>query len=317
MKGMASAPDYYVPPAEGPHPGTVIAATPKLSKAGATMIHIQTQLDGMSEVIDDYMITDGAAKGAGMGKTKLRGLGIDVSSDVEVPDEQICAQLLNRKCIIVLEHEDQTKATEDGTRVKATHLDERTGQVIQLKRATAKGYRMANVGGMQAQAPQTQYAAPPGVPQQQFAPQQFAPQAQAPVAFAPVAAPPQQYAPQTAQPPFAPTQQPQFVPNQPQQQFAYQGQPQQYAPQAPAQAPAQPQYAPQAPQPQYAAAQPQYQQAPQGYAPAPGIPAPVQFQSPAAPAPVPWATNPAAPPTNGVEGEKKKRKAKITDEAQG
>jgi hypothetical protein len=310
MKGMASAPDYYVPPAEGPHPGTVIAATPKLSKAGATMIHIQTQLDGMSEVIDDYMITDGAAKGAGMGKTKLRGLGIDVSSDVEVPDEQICAQLLNRKCIIVLEHEDQTKATEDGTRVKATHLDERTGQVIQLKRATAKGYRMANVGGMQAQAPQMQYAQPPAVPQQQFAPQ-------APVQFAPAAPPPQQYAPQSAQPPFAPTQQPQFVPNQPQQQFAYQGQPQQYAPQAPAQAPAQAQYAPQAPQPQYAAAQPQYQQAPQGYAPAPGIPAPVQFQSPAAPAPVPWATNPAAPPTNGVEGEKKKRKAKITDEAQG
>ena len=292
MKGMASTPDYYVPPAEGPHPATVIAAEPGLSKKGNTQIHIQVQLDGMSEVIDDYIGTDGSVKGASMSKTKLRGLGIDVTSDTEIPDEQVAAQLLNRKIIVEVSHENAQRKAEDGTYVNATHFDDRTGQTIALKRAVAKGYRQANVGNM-ATAPRTQpYTPPPQVP----SPQQFA--QQAPVAFAPQSAPPQQF-----------QQAPQQFAQQAPQQFAQA--PQQYA-QQPQQFQQAPQGWQQAPQ-QFAGAQ-----VPMQYAQAPQVPqqAPVQFAPPAAPAPVPWATAPTE--TNGVATEeKKKRKSKVADEAQG
>lgn len=300
MKGMASTPDYYVPPAEGPHPATVISATPGLSSKGNTQIAIQVQLDGTTEVINDYIGTDGNVKGAGMSKTKLRGLGIDVSSDAEVPDEQVAAQLLNRKCIIEIEHENSQRKDDSGQYVNATHFDERTGQTIQLKRARAKGYRQANVGGM-AKAPAQQAPQQFAQPQQQYA--------QAPVQFAPVAQPPQQmqYA-QPTQPQFAAAQ-PQFA--QPVQQYAQA--PQQYA---------QPPFA-QAPQqaPQQYAQQPAQQQ--MQYAPPPQLPvgAPVQFQAPPPPAPVPWQTGPGAPGTdpavNGAEAPKKKRKSNISEEAQG
>jgi hypothetical protein len=294
MKGMASTPDYYVPPDEGPHNATVISATPGLSKKGNTQITIQVQLDGTSEVIDDYLGTQGGVKGAGMSKAKLRGLGIDVSTDAEVPDEEIAAQLLNRKCIIEIEHENSQRKDDAGNYVNATHFDERTGQTIQLKRARAKGFRMANVGGM-AKAPA----------QMQQAPQQYA----QPVQFAPTAQPPMQYA-QAPQQQYAAAQ-PQFAP--PVQQYAQA--PQQYAQPPFAQQMQQP-----APQPQYA--QPAQQQ--MQYAPPPQLPvgAPVQFQQPPPPAPVPWQTGAGAPGTdptvNGAaEAPKKKRKSNISDEAQG
>ena len=139
MKGMASTPDYYIPPPEGPHAATIVAATPGLSKKDNTQIEIQAQLDGTTEIIKDWIGTDGTVKGAGMSKTKLRGLGVDLSSDVEVPDELVAASLLGRKCIVVLKHENAQRKADDGTYVNATHFDAQTGQTIQLKTATTTG----------------------------------------------------------------------------------------------------------------------------------------------------------------------------------
>lgn len=305
MKNMGSTPDYYIPPAEGPHPGRVIAAEAGLSKRGNTQIHVSVQLDGMSEVVEDYIGTDGTVKGASLGKAKLRGLGVDVTTDAEVPDEVIASQILGRSTIVEIEHENaQRKDESSNTWVDMTHFVPETGQTIQLKRARVKGFRMANVSApvAQAQAPQQQY--------QQQAPQQFAqPAAQPPAQFAPPAqqqwAPPaqaQQYAPPQAPPQaWAPPAQPQYA--QPVQQgYAPPGtQPQ--MPQMP-QAWAPPPGAPQVYQ--------QPQQAQPQYAPPPQIPqpqmAPVGFAPPAPPANVPWAQPPnGAAPETVEQTEAKKR----------
>ncbi|MFZ2152035.1 MAG: hypothetical protein WAV09_02940 [Minisyncoccia bacterium] len=319
MKGMASTPDYYIPPTEGPHPGTVIAAEAQLSKQKQnTQIHVSIQLDDVNEVIEDYLITDGTAKGAGMSKVKLRGLGVDVTSDAEVADEVVAANMIGRKVIVEVEHENAQRKAEDGTYQNATHFIPETGQTIQLKRARAKGYRMAVVGGAPAPlAPQGQ--APQGYAQQP--PQQF--QQQAPMQPPMQQAPQQQWAP-PAQPQWVPPAAPPMAP------------PQQYQQPAPAQAPQQ-QWAPppQPQQPQQYAGGPagsmqpapqQYAQplpqgyAPQGYQQPPQIPgpAPVQFAPPAPPAGVPWATAPQQPAP--VEEPAKKgpgRPRKVADAAQG
>jgi hypothetical protein len=238
MKGMKSALDYYVPPNKGEYPSTVIAAEATFAKkTGASMIHIQTQIDGTSETVDDYLITDGTQKGAGIAKAKLRGLGVDVNTDAEIPDEQIAASLIGRKTIMVIDHEPSQRKNEAGEYVNATHYDPDTGKTIQLMRAVAKGYRQASVVSA---PPPAQFAQAPA---QQFAPPQQ-PYAQAP---AQQFAPPQQYAPPAQQ--FAPPAGA-FVPPGYAQQPAP---PQQYAPPLPpAQAPWQQQAAP-APAPQQAA----------------------------------------------------------------
>ena len=303
MKNMGSTPDYYIPPAEGPHPATVIAAEAGLSKKGNTQIHVSVQIDGLSEVVEDYIGTDGTVKGASLGKTKLRGLGIDVSTDAEVPDEVIAAQLLGRKTIVEIEHENAQKKNEStGVWEDLTHFIPETGATIQLKRARVKGFRSANFAAAPvAQAPQQGY--------QQQAPQQFAQPAAQPPQYAQAPAPQQ---PQYAQPPqqWAPPQQPQYAaPVAPAPQY------QQPAPmQAPMQGYAPPGQQPPMPQawaPPPGAPQVQYQQAPPQYALPPQVPqpqmAPVQMLPPAQPAPVPWAQPPNGAPETSAETEKKRR----------
>ncbi len=316
MKAMASTPDYYVPPAVGPHEATIIAAEPGLSTKGNSQIKISVQLDASGEALIDYLGTDGTVKGAGLSKAKLRALGINVDSDAEVPDEQIAAQLLGRKTIVELEHENQEKKDEaSNTWVPATHFDSVTGQTIQLKRARVKGFRAANVGGMVPAAPAPQqYQAQQAQQAYAQAPQGFPQQAAQPP-FAQQAAPAPQYAP-PAQQQYAPPQQAYAPPVQQAQQYAPPAQ-QQYAqpapvPQAwapPAGAP-QPQYA-QAPQQaqQYAPPQQQYAAPPQIPQPAPAM-APVQMQPPAPPGQVPWATAPQAPTESPAQQEEKKRRGR-------
>lgn len=295
MKGMASAPDYYIPPPEGPHPATITAAEPCFSSKGNSQIKVDVTLDATGEVLTDYLGTDGTVKGAGLSKAKFRGLGVvEIDSDQEIPDEVIAAKILGRKTIVELGHENaQKKDDASNTWVNATHFDPVTGNTIQLKRARVIGFRMAQVAAVAPQQhqqvpQQPQYAAPVQQPQYaapapQPVPQQYA---QAP----------QQFAQPIAQPPFAqpaPVAAPQYPP-QPQ----YAQQPVQQPPMP--QAWQQPQVAPVAGQhPQYAQPAPQYAQHPQ-YAPPPGIPAPaamapVQLAPPAPPGQVPWATAPAAP----------------------
>jgi hypothetical protein len=309
MKGMASTPDYYIPPAEGPHPATIIAAEPGLSSKGNTQIKVQVQIDGLSEVIDDYLGTDGTVKGAGISKAKFRGLGVDVTSDAEVPDEVIAANLIGRKCIVELAHENAQK--KDGDKyVDATHFIPETGQTIQLKRARIIGFRMANVGGMPTQ-PQQLNPGQPAPQQPQYAqqqPQQFAqPAAQPP--FAQPVPQPQQWAP-PAQPQFAQPLPPQPQYAQPQFQ---QPVPQQYVggPTGSMQPVPQQQWAP----PPGGQQQVQYQQPPQ----IPQQMQPVQMQPPAPPQAVPWAQDPNAQQANGAEPAKRGpgRPKKVADAAGG
>jgi hypothetical protein len=280
MKAMKSAKEYYTPPAKGKHPAVISIAEATFSKKGASMIHLTLTLEGASagEQIEDWAITDGSAKGGGFGKAKLRGLGVDVESDAEIPDEQLAQSLLGRRVFIEVDHEQQMNKDAAGNLVPTTHFDTNTNQTIPIMRAVAKGYSAFNVGTAQAPAPQ-QYAQ---APQQQFAqPPQYA---QAPQQFAPQGyAPPGQPVPQFAQAPqYAPPQTQNYGPPPGQAPQQYAGQPPQYAqPGMPMQG--QPQFA----QPQLPLAQ----------APWAGQPAP---------------TNGAAPAEAEAEGGKK-RKHKIVD----
>jgi hypothetical protein len=212
MKGMKSADEFQQAPAPGRYWSVVAAADATFAKSGASMIKLTPTIDDprfpqfKDASCDDYIITDGGAKGGGMGKTKLRGLGIDVdSSDADVADEAICAQLLGRGCWVDYGNEQRmTRTGEDGPyNIPMTATDARTGQMVKLMKLTVKGYAVHNVGASQ-QAPaqqvtQPQIGQPP--PQQLEGRGQYAPQAPQQYAQAP-----QQYAPQgfVPAPGFAP-----------------------------------------------------------------------------------------------------------------
>lgn len=226
MKSMKSAKEYYTPPPKGKHPAIVSLCEATFSKKGSSMLHLTVTLEGQyaGEQVEDWAITDGTAKGGGIGKAKLRGLGVDVETDAEIPDEQLAQQLLGRKIWVEIDHEPQMRKNEAGELVPSTHFDSSSGQNVTLMRAIAKGYSTVNVGAT-AQTPVQQYAPPAqqfqsspqqvaafnqqfgGFPQQaqmqQFN-QQFAPQAQqfaAPQQFAPM---PQAQAPWANQQAAAP-----------------------------------------------------------------------------------------------------------------
>lgn len=211
MKGMKSAKEYYTPPPKGKHPAIVSLCEATFSKKGASMLHLTVTLEGQfgGEQIEDWAITDGSAKGGGIGKAKLRGLGVDVETDAEIPDEVLAQQLLGRKIFVEVDHEPQMRKNEAGELVPSTHFDTTTGQTITLQRAIAKGYSTVNVGAV-AQAPVQGYAPP----QQQYqqAPAQFAPQGQP--GFQPQYQQAPQFAPQ-GQPQYGYQQAPQFAPQQP------------------------------------------------------------------------------------------------------
>lgn len=266
MKNMAGAKEFWQAPPEGKYPSTITEVEAKLSNKGSTMLALTLQIDEpeqyRGETAYDYIITDGSAKGGGMGKAKLRGLGVNVDANIEVPDEQLAAQLRGQKVLVVYGNEPQmTQSFEGGPYDKVrTAIDPSTGQEVQINKLVVKGYSRHNFAQPVHAAPQPQQQIAQA-PQQQFvaqAPQQFA-QAPAPQAqFAP-----QGYDPATGQPLMQGYAPPQFA-QAPQQAFA-----------------PNPGYA--APQPAFAPAAAQPQQA---FAPAPG-----------APAQVPWA---AAPGPNGA-----------------
>lgn len=239
MKNMTQASEYYTPPPKGLYRCTVVQAVEGVSKAGSTMIEITTEIaEGpfKGEQMKDFLLTDGTAKGAGIGRTKLRGLGINVDTDAETPDAVICSQLNGRSIFVTLEHENMTTKESNYTEPR-TVIDSKTNQVITMMRARAGAYSLHQVGQLAGAQTQTQ-AAPQAM---QMAPQ-MAPQAQG--GF--------------AQP--APVAQQQALPQAWQQQQApqYQGQSAGQAPQ---------QFAP--PQVQQFAPQPAFNGMPQGNVPAP------------------------------------------------
>jgi len=199
MKGMKSADEFQQAPAPGRYWSVIATADATFAKSGASMIKLTPTIDDprvpqwKDASCDDYIITDGAAKGGGMGKTKLRGLGIDVdSSDADVADEAICAQLLGKGCWVDYGNEQRmTRTGEEGPyNIPMTVTDSRSGVVVRLMKLVVKGYAVHNVGASQ-QAPAQQVTQPqigqphaqqfqqaPQFQQPQFqqAPQQFAPQ---------------------------------------------------------------------------------------------------------------------------------------------
>lgn len=246
MKGMGSAKEYYTPPPKGKYPGQITVAEAGFSKKGESHIVVTVELKdgpGKGETNMKWIGTDGTTKYGAAGKSFLRGLGVNVDSDAEVSDEQLCQQLLGQNIYVEIDHEAQMEKDENGEYNKPrVYFDPRTGQSIPLMRWTIKGFQTVNTGQQaqgysapQAQAPQQaapaqQYPAQPAqaqfppVPQDQpnfapagavapqGAPQGYAPamQGQPPPQGYPGAAPgaPQGYAP----PPFAPQGQPNFAP---------------------------------------------------------------------------------------------------------
>jgi hypothetical protein len=276
MKNMALAKEFWQAPPPGTYPSTIIEAEAKLSKNGATMLALTLQIDEpeefRGELAYDYIITDGAAKGGGIGKAKLRGLGINVDSNIEIPDEQLAAQLRGQRVLVTYGNEPQMTASYEGgpyDKVR-TAVDPATGKEVIINKLVVKSYARHNFA-QQSFTGQHQQAQTPVAASVQTSAQSVpvvAPAQQAPV-VAPV-----QPAPVQGQFPFASSPELQF----PQPAFA---QSQQFAQPQPAFPQGQP----------YAAPQPAFAPAPAaaGFSQqAPTTAAPVQAQ-------VPWAT-----PGNGT-----------------
>lgn len=180
MKGMKSASEEFIVPPPGRYETEIIGAEAKLSKAGATMLHLTLEIKAPEDYAGvqahDYIITDGGAKGGGMGKKKLRGLGVNVdASDDETPDEQLAAWLLGRRLWVGYGNEQGQKKDAHGNyTIPATRTDEH-GKTVPLMKLTVEEYFTHNVGGAVQATVAPQVQAPQGLPPQGFAPQGFAP----------------------------------------------------------------------------------------------------------------------------------------------
>jgi len=262
MKGMASAQEFFQPAPAGRYPSRIIAAEATFAKSGASMLKLTNEIlappQFAGQQSEDYIITDGSAPGGGMGKQKLRGLGINVDTDAETPDALIAQHLLGRQVDVEYGNETRmTRSIPNGPYDKEmTTLDSRTGLTVALQKLNVKGYFTHSLGGhvgVPAQALQqapVQPIAPVQLQQPQLSPA-LQPQLQVqpqPQYLQPV--PVQQFAPGQQNP--AGFAQPQYLQPQPQLQV----QPQ-YAPQG--------QLAPQGGQPSFLA-QPQPQAQPGGEA---------------------------------------------------
>ncbi len=239
MKGMKSAQEFYQPPTPGRYLSRIDGAEPQISKAGASMIKLSlTIVDPnfpkyQGEQCDDYVITAGDAKGGGLGKQKLRGLGVFEmfgEIDDDVPDNVIAQRLLGTQIYVEFGNEQKNSKDAAGNySIPMTAIDG-NGNEVKLMKLIVKGFVRHSVGGAVAQAP-AQLQAPQGyaqpAPVQQYAqPQMAAPQGYAQpqqvYAQAPQQAP-VQYAPAQqlqGQPQYAQGFAPQAPQGQPTQQFA-------------------------------------------------------------------------------------------------
>lgn len=270
MKLRNASENYVVPPV-GRYKFKITASeATQAQSSGAPMIKITGEIREPQQYAGaqffDNMITDESFKGSGFGKKKLRGLGVPVDSEQEIPDGQIAQHLLGLEGWVDVDHEQIHDKNPSTGEYDVPRWNMENGQRVPANKLVAKGYYTNAV-------PQTQ-----------------APQAQAPQFAAPQApqGAPQFGAPQMGAPAGAPT----FAGGFPAAPGGYpaQGAPQ-FAPQAPQGAPQQ------GWTPPGAAIAPQG--APQGYAGAPGAPqgygAP-QFGAPNGSQPaqggLPWAQPP-------------------------
>lgn len=285
---LANANENYIVPPIGRYKAKIMASEATAAKSsGAPMIKITGEVREPAEYAGaqffDNMITDESFKGSGFGKKKLRGLGVNVDSQVEIPDSQIAAQLLGLEVYVDLDHEQIMDDDGTGNYTKP-RFNMENGKQVPANKLVPKGYythavQQAPVSGGLPQATQGGFQAPQGF---QGAPQGFQ-QPQAPQFGAPQGGwqqPPQGFQqPQQVQQPVP--QQQQFQ-GPPQPQFGFPGVPQG-----------------QVPQPQFQQPQQQFQPGPNGAQP---------------PQQLPWAQQPQQQPQQpqaeagaGGGGGRKKR----------
>lgn len=113
MKGMAGAKEFSTPP-PARYKVRITAVEATASKAsGTSMLKLSGEVIEPAEhagaVFFDNILTDGSAKGAGFSKGKLRGLGIDVDSDVEVSDDDLATQLTGIEIWADLDNQPRSK----------------------------------------------------------------------------------------------------------------------------------------------------------------------------------------------------------------
>ena len=225
MKNMTQATENLNAPPPGRRLSIITAAEATTSqKSGASMLHLSLAIadgspfNGLES--NDYLITDGTAKGAGMARKKMRAIGTPlinqaIDSDAEIPDSAIAQELVGLQLFVDYGNEQMKSKDESGEYTIPMTTTDAHGKLVPLNKLTVVGYSRSGGGVQTAQAPVQ--APAQFLPQQGFAPQQT-----------------QQYAPPAGQQQFAPQQFQQPV----QQGFApQQGWPQGAAPQQFAQAP--------------------------------------------------------------------------------
>lgn len=174
MKGMATVKEFDLAPPAGKYPAIITAAEPTSSnKTGADMIEISAEIaEGQYKGFGfkDYLITDGAAKGASIAKKKLRDLGInEVDTDAEIDDEVICQRLTGKHAFVLGKNEQQFTKDDKGDYTKpAFNVDPNTGKQVKAMKFVVDGWS-GLATATTAHAPQQGFAAPAQA--QQFAPQ--------------------------------------------------------------------------------------------------------------------------------------------------
>lgn len=159
---LKNAKEFFELAPEGRHRIKIVETEAKTASSGAPMISIVVELreggeyDGQQAY--DNMITSEEFKGAGFGKRKLRGLGIDVER--EVADEQIATELLGRELWANFTHEpmmDKNPAT--GKYDIAKTYAGKNGERLPSMKLVPTDYFTTNTGAAVVQS-QTQLQAP-------------------------------------------------------------------------------------------------------------------------------------------------------------
>lgn len=165
-------------------------------------VALRLTIEGHSEELDgvsafENLITDPRSKAPVYTKGKLRQLGIDVDSEIDLTNEQIAEQLLGQLVWVDLDIEG-VKTLEGGKLVtKMVFGDD--GREVPAKRNTCKAFYTTDVGGAAPQQRASQQPDQPGQPPQP-APQ---PQPPAPAEPAPQPGPPAPNVARGGQPAFA------------------------------------------------------------------------------------------------------------------
>lgn len=205
MKNMSKAQESLQAPPPGWRLSVITEAVAGVSKkSGASMLTLTVEIDEGGEYdglsANDYLITDGSAKGAGIAKKKLRGIATPMAlqaldTDAEIPDHVLAQEMVGVKLFVLFGNEQMMgKANKDDPSAPydtpLTTVDA-TGKTVPLNKLTVQNYSRSAPPALAGQANIGQVAPPP-------APAQFVPQQAVPMQGQPVFQPQQPYPGQVA-----------------------------------------------------------------------------------------------------------------------